>query len=122
MATAIQQNVYELNRGIADILQFEAAALPNKANLAPSDASRFARLNTLYATRNFETLIAGVLRPEVGNLENLSPERYRRSLRNCGRTLKDTDDPALIALAELLEREQERSELLSSFQGLLLAG
>ena len=122
MATTIQSNVYELNRGIQDILPFEASALPDKANLAPSDASRSALLNTLYAARNCETIIAGFLRPAVRNLETLSPERYRGSLRRAKEALKDSGNPALAALEELLEEESERAALLSSFQGLLLAG
>ena len=121
MAATIQSSVYELNRGIQDILPFEASALPEKANLAPTDASRSAQLNTLYAARNCETLIAAFLRPAVRNLENLSPDRYRGSLRRCREALKDADDPALIALEELLEEESEQAALLSSFQGLLLA-
>jgi hypothetical protein len=122
MATTIQSNVYELNRGIQDILPFEGAALPDKAALAPTDASRSALLNTLYAARNCETLIAAFLRPAVRNLENLSPDRYRRSLRRSKEVLKDSDNPALKALEKLLEEEEERATLLSSFQGLLLAG
>jgi hypothetical protein len=122
MATTIQSNVYELNRGIQDILPFEATALPDKANLAPTDASRSALLNTLYAARNCETLIAAFLRPAVRNLENLSPDRYRGNLRRAKEALKDNGDPALAALEELLAEESERAALLSSFQGLLLAG
>ncbi|MDR2891983.1 MAG: hypothetical protein LBV80_02705 [Deltaproteobacteria bacterium] len=122
MATTIHGNIYELNRGIQDILPFEASALPDKANLAPTDASRSALLHSMYAARNCETLIAAFLRPAVRNLENLKPDRYRHSLRGCKEALQDTDDPALIALKELLEEEGERATLLSSFQGLLLAG
>jgi hypothetical protein len=122
MATTIHNNIYELNRGIQDILPFEVSALPEKANLAPTDASRSALLPALYAARNCETLIAAFLRPAVRNLENLSPDRYRRSLRHCKEALKDADDPALIALEKLLKEETELSALLSSFQGLLLAG
>lgn len=122
MATTIQSTVYELNRGIQDILPFESSVLPDKANLAPTDASRSAQLHSLYAARNCETLIAAFLRPAVRNLENLSPDRYRRSLRRSKEALSDTDDPALIALAELLAEENERADLLSSFQNLLLAG
>jgi hypothetical protein len=116
------QSVYELNRGIQDILPFESFALPDKANLAPTDASRSALLHTLYAARNCETLIAAFMRPEVRNLENLSPERYRRSLRRCKEALKDADNSALAELEKLLAEEGERSALLSSFQNLLLAG
>ena len=122
MAATIQNSVYELNRGIQDILPFESSALPDKANLAPTDASRSALLHTLYAAKNCETLIAAFLRPAVRNLENLSPDRYRGSLRRSREALKDADDPALAALKKLLEEESEQSSLLSSFQGLLLAG
>jgi hypothetical protein len=122
MATTIQNTVYELNRGIQDILPFEASALPDKADLAPTDAARSALLPALYAARNCESLIAAFLRPAVRNLENLSPDRHRRSLRRCKEALQDADDPALIALAALLEEESEQAALLSSFQGLLLAG
>jgi len=122
MATTIQSNVYELNRGIQDILPFEGSALPDKADLAPTDASRNALLNTLYAARNCETLIAAFLRPAVRNLENLRPDRYHHSLRRSREALKEADDPALVALRELLEEEEERAGLLSSFQGLLLSG
>ena len=122
MAGTIQNSVYELNRGIQNILPFEAAALPDKAGLAPTDASRDALLHTLYAARNCETIIAAFLRPAVRNLENLSPDRHRRSLRRCRKALKDSDDPALAALEKLLAEEEEQAALLSSFQGLLLAG
>jgi hypothetical protein len=122
MAAGIQNNIYELNRGIQDILPFEASALPDRANLAPTDASRSALLPALYAARNCETLIAAFLRPAVRNLENLSPDRYHRSLRRCKEALKDADDPALVALEALLAEEHERAGLLASFQGLLLAG
>ena len=122
MATTIQSNIYELNHGIQEVLPFERSVLPDKANLAPTDASSSALLHTLYAARNCETLIAAFLRPAVRNLENLSPDRYRRSLRRCKQVLKDTEDPALAALKELLEEEDERAVLLASFQGLLLAG
>jgi len=122
MATTIQSKIYELNRGIEDILPFEARALPDKAALAPTDASPTALLNTLYAARNCETLIAAFLRPNVRNLENLSPERYRRSLRRAREALRDAGDPALAALENLLAEEEARADLLSSFQGLLLAG
>ena len=122
MATSVQSIVYELNRGIQDILPFEASVLPDKANLAPTDASRSAMLAALYAARNCDTLIAAFLRPAVDNLENLSPGRYRRSLRRCKAFLKDAEDPALTALEELLEEEEGRAALLASFQGLLLAG
>ena|GEM_PF-1667147 len=126
MATTIQGSVYELNRGIGDILPFEASALPGQTNLAPTDAARSAMLNTLYGARNCETIIAAFLRPNVRNLENLSPDRYRRSLRRAKNALeealKEADDPALAALKELLEEEDQRAVLLSSFQGLLLAG
>ena len=121
MATTIH-SLYELNRGIQDILPFEPASLPGRADLAPTDASRSALLNTLYAARNCETLIAAFLRPAVRNLENLSPDRYRRSLRHCKEALKDADDSALVALGELLAEEGDRAALLSSFQNLLLAG
>ena len=125
MANTIH-SVYELNRGIQDILPFETASLPGRAELAPTDASRSAQLNTLYAAGNCEALIAAFLRPSVRNLENLSPGRYRRSLRRCKETLReilhDGGDPALAALEELLAEEGESSALLSSFQGLLLAG
>jgi hypothetical protein len=122
MASTIHGSVYELNRGIQDILPFEASALPDKAGLAPTDTPRAAMLAALYADRNCEAIIAAFLRPPVRNLENLSPDRYRRSLRRCKNALKDTQNPALAALAELLEEESERAALLSSFQGLLLAG
>jgi hypothetical protein len=122
MATTIQSNVYELNQGIQDILPFEAFSLPDKATLAPTDASRSTPLNNLYAAGNYETLIAAFLRPAVRNLENLRPDRYRLSLRRCRESLWDTDDPALAALKHLLEEEEDRAALLSSFQGLLLAG
>ena len=122
MATTVQSSVYELNLGIQDILPFENAALPDKSDWAPTDASGSALLHTLYAARNCETLIAAFLRPAVHNLENLRPDRYRRSLRRCKEALKDADDPALVALEKLLEEENERAALLSSFQGLLLAG
>ncbi|MDR0467149.1 MAG: hypothetical protein LBH94_07315 [Deltaproteobacteria bacterium] len=122
MATSIQGGVYELNRGIQDILHFEGVTLPDKANLAPTDASRSAMLHTLYAARNCETLIAAFLRPSVRNLETLRPDRYRGNLRRCRKALKDEGDPALLALEELLAEEGERAALLSSFQGLLLAG
>jgi len=89
MATTIQSTVYELNRGIQDILPFESAVLPDKANLAPTDASRSALLHSLYAARNCETLIAAFLRPAVRNLENLSPDRYRRSLVGYRRSRPD---------------------------------
>jgi hypothetical protein len=122
MAASVQSAVYELNRGIQDILPFEASALPDKANLAPTDASRSALLHSLYAARNCETLIAAFLRPAVRNLENLSPDRHRRSLRRCREALKDAGDPALVALEALLAEESEQAALLASFQGLLLAG
>ena len=122
MATTIQSSVYELNRGIQNILPFEASVLPDKANLAPTDASRSAMLTTLYAARNCESIIAGFLRPAVRNLENLRPDRYRRNLRRCKEALKGADAPALAALKALLEEDSERTALLSSFQGLLLAG
>jgi len=123
MAATIQQSsIYELNRGIQDILPFEASSLPDKADLAPTDASRSAMLSTLYAARNYETIVAGFLRPAVRNLENLSPGRHRRSLRRCREALKDADNPALLALKSLLEEESEQASLLFSFQGLLLAG
>jgi hypothetical protein len=122
MATNIQSSVYELSRGIQDILPFESTALPGRADLAPTDAARSAMLNALYDARNCETAIAAFLRPAVRNLETLGPGRYRRSLRRCKEALKDADDPALVALKELLEEEDERAVLLSSFQGLLLAG
>jgi hypothetical protein len=122
MATTIQSGVYELNRGIQDILPFETSSLPDKANLAPSDASRSALLQTLYAARNCETLTAAFLRPAVRNLESLSPDRYRGSLQRSKEALKDAGDPALAALEALLEEESERTILLASFQGLLLAG
>jgi hypothetical protein len=122
MATTVQNTVYELNRGIQDILPFEASALPDKANLAPTDAAHSALLHSLYAARNCETLIAAFLRPAVRNLENLSPDRYHRSLRRCKEALEGAGDPALIALEALLAEETERAALLASFQGLLLAG
>ncbi|MCL1916665.1 MAG: hypothetical protein FWG17_08200 [Desulfovibrionaceae bacterium] len=122
MATTIQSGVYDLNRGIEDIVPFEASVLPDKANLAPTDASPSAILHNLYAARNYETLIAAFLRPKVRNLETLSPDRYRDNLRRSREALKDADDPALVALEELLKEESERAVLLSSFQGLLLAG
>ena len=122
MAITIQGNAYELNRGIQDILPFEGSVLPDKADLAPSDVSRPALLHTLYAARNCETIIAAFLRPAVRNMENLSPDRYRRSLRRSREFLKDSDNPDLAALEKLLEEEEERATLLSSFQGLLLAG
>ncbi|MCL2029284.1 MAG: hypothetical protein FWG97_02565 [Deltaproteobacteria bacterium] len=122
MATTIPSGVYELNRGIGDILPFEPSALPGQANLAPTDAARSAMLNTLYDARNCETIINAFLRPNVRNLENLKPDRYRRSLSRAKNALKEADDPALAALRELLEEEDERAVLLSSFQGLLLAG
>jgi hypothetical protein len=121
MAAGIQNNIYELNRGIQDILPFEASALPDRANLAPTDASRSALLPALYAARNCETLVAAFLRPAVRNLENLKPDRYRHSLRRCKEALQDAGDPALVALEELLEEEREQAALLSSFQSLLLA-
>lgn len=126
MATTIQGS-YDLNRGIQDILPQEKAALPEKAALAPTDASRAALLNTLYAARNCESSIAAFLRPAVRNLENLSPERHRKSLRRCKDEVKKkssgaSSDPALAALGELLQEDAERTSLLSSFQGLLLAG
>ena len=122
MATTIQNSVYALNRGIQDILPFEASALPGPANLAPTDPSRPAMLNTLYGAQNCETIIAAFLRPAVRNLETLSPDRYRRSLRRSKNALEDDDHPALAALKKLLEEEDERAVLFSSFQGLLLAG
>jgi hypothetical protein len=122
MAITIQSNIYALNRGIQDILPFEASALPDKANLAPTDASRTALLHTLYAARNCETIMVSFLRPAVRNLENIRPDRYRRSLRRCKEALKDADNPALAALEKLLKEEEEQATLLSSFQGLLLAG
>jgi len=122
MATTIQSNIYELNRGIQDILPFSPSSLPDKADLAPTDASGSALLHTLYAARNCDTIIASFLRPAVRNLENLRPDRYRRSLRRCKEALMDADDPALAALIKLLEEEEERATLLSAFHGLLLAG
>ncbi|MDR3299152.1 MAG: hypothetical protein LBU43_03915 [Candidatus Accumulibacter sp.] len=121
MANTIQAN-YDLTRGIQDILPFEAGSLPAKAALAPTDVSRAALLDTLYAARNCAAVIGSFLSPTVRNLENLSPERYRRSLRQCREQLKNSDDPALAALAELLQEDGERVDLLQSFQGLLLAG
>jgi hypothetical protein len=121
MATPIQTG-YELTRGIQDILPFEAPALPGRAALAPTDAPRAALLDSLYAARNCEAVISAFLRPTVRNLENLSPERYRRGLRQCRDALEHSDDPALAALRELLRENCESVELLEAFQGLLLAG
>ena len=122
MAATIQSTIYELNRGIQDILPFEASVLPDKVDLAPTDSSGDSLLHALYAARNYDTLIAAFLRPAVRNLENLRPDRYRRSLRRCRKSLQDADVPALAALASLLEEEEERAVLLFSFQGLLLNG
>jgi hypothetical protein len=122
MVGKIQGGAYALNRGIQDILPFEQTSLPDKAALAPSDASRSARLNSLYAVRNCASLIASFLRPAVSNLETLSPERHRRNLRHCRESFKDSVDPDLVALANLLAEEGDQASLLASFQGLLLAG
>ena len=122
MATTIQSNLYDLNQGIQGIVPFETVALPDKANLAPTDSSHAAQLDTLYAARNCETIIAAFLCPAVRNLENLSPDRYRRSLRRCKNALQDAEDPALAALETLLAEEEAGATLLASFQGLLLAG
>ncbi|MDR2503068.1 MAG: hypothetical protein LBD82_01570 [Deltaproteobacteria bacterium] len=116
---------YELTKGIQDILPAEQSVLPERAALAPTDAASSNQLGALYAARNFEAVIAAFLRPSVRNLENLSPERYRKSLRRCKEALRDSagpSDPAQAALAALLEEEAEHSGLLASFQGLLLAG
>ena len=113
---------YDLTRGIQDILPAEKSALPERAALAPTDAARPNQLGTLYAARNFEAVIAAFLRPSVRNLENLSPDRYRKSLRCSKEALRGSSDPAQTALAALLEEEAEHSGLLASFQGLLLAG
>ncbi|MDR2488945.1 MAG: hypothetical protein LBD42_05595 [Desulfovibrio sp.] len=113
---------YDLNRGIQDILPFVPGALPEKAVLAPTDAARSAMLHTLYAGRGCGSVIASFLRPAVRNLENLRPERYRAGLSQCRKALLGSEDPALAALAELLEEEREQTSLLASFQGLLLEG
>ena len=121
MANTIQTG-YNLNHGIQDILPFNAASLPGRAALAPTDAPRLALLDNLYAARNCEAAIRAFLRPAVRNLENLSPGRYRRSLRHSRDALQQAEDPALAALYELLRENCERNDLLESFQGLLLAG
>jgi hypothetical protein len=121
MANTIQAN-YDLSRGIQDILPFEASSLPLKAALAPTDVPRPALLDALYAARNCQAIIGSFLGPTVRNLESLSPERYRRSLRHCRDQLKNSGDPALAALGDLLQEDCERMDLLQSFQGLLLAG
>jgi hypothetical protein len=114
--------IYDLNRGIQDILPFERASLPGRAALAPTDTPQPALLGSLYAERNCAAIISAFLRPAVRNLENLSPERHRHSLRACRDELQDEDDPALSALGALLREDCERLDLLESFQGLLLAG
>jgi hypothetical protein len=113
---------YDLGRGIQDILPFEPGALPEKAGLAPTDASRPAMLKALYSGRDCSTIIAAFLRPAVRNLENLRPERYRAGISQCRDALQNAEDPDLAALAELLEEEEQRASLLAAFQGLLLAG
>jgi hypothetical protein len=113
---------FDLTRGIQDILPFEQASLPDRATLAPTDRPAPALLASLYAEHNCAAIINAFLRPSVRNLENLTPDRHRRSLRACRDELKDADDPALAALGALLQEDCERMELLESFQGLLLEG
>jgi hypothetical protein len=122
MANNVSPISYDLTRGIQDILPFEQASLPDRTALAPTDATQAARLAAVYGERNCAAMIGAFLRPAVRNLENLSPERHRRSLRACRDALQDADDPALSALAALLREDCERMDLLESFQGLLLAG
>ena len=132
-------NLLDPSLGIQTIMESPAATrggIPEARPLA-SNVLREAGLEELYSPCNAHHLVEQALCPDAGDGDILRPEVFSGNLAGCLEALKDSDDPAVRALADG-EREFFRSirllspeeaserivmeQLLNAYMGLMIGG
>ena len=116
-------NLLDASFGIQNVLDMpETGRLPQAREMASTALSE-AGLSELYAPSNARQLIEDALCPEVGDGSLLSPEAFAGNLRGCLASLKDSDDPAVLALIrDELKPLLQNGELLQAYLGLMIGG
>ena len=108
-------NLLDPSLGIQTIMESPAATrggIPEARPLA-SNVLREAGLEELYSPSNAHHLVEQALRPEV----------FSGNLAGCLEALKDSDDPAVRALADgELAPLLQNKELLNAYMGLMIGG
>lgn len=82
-----------------------------------------AGLEELYSPCNAHHLVEQALCPDAGDGDILRPEVFSGNLAGCLEALKDSDDPAVRALADgELAPLLQNKELLNAYMGLMIGG
>ena len=103
---------------VASILVFRFAPRPLASNVL-----REAGLEELYSPCNAHHLVEQALCPDAGDGDILRPEVFSGNLAGCLEALKDSDDPAVRALADgELAPLLQNKELLNAYMGLMIGG
>ena len=88
-----------------------------------SNVLREAGLEELYSPCNAHHLVEQALCPDAGDGDILRPEVFSGNLAGCLEALKDSDDPAVRALADgELAPLLQNKELLNAYMGLMIGG
>ena len=114
-------NLLDPSLGIQTIMESPAATrggIPEARPLA-SNVLREAGLEELYSPSNAHHLVELALCPDAGD----GPEVFSGNLAGCLEALKDSDDPAVRALADgELAPLLQNKELLNAYTGLMIGG
>ena len=112
-------NLLDPSLGIQTIMESPAATrggIPEARPLA-SNVLREAGLEELYSPSNAHHLV------DAGDGDILRPEVFSGNLAGCLEALKDSDDPAVRALADgELAPLLQNKELLNAYMGLMIGG
>lgn len=118
-------NLLDPSLGIQTIMESPAltrGGIPEARQLA-SNVLREAGLEELYSPSNAHHLVEQALCPDAGDGDILRPDVFSSNLAGCLESLKDSDDPAVRALADSeLAPLLQNKELLNAYMGLMIGG
>jgi type III secretion protein X len=123
---------YSLDRGLDSITQSTRpeVPLPDASHLPPAEQLNRPELDRLLHQPNLQDFLAGQLRPEINDRALLTPQRFERTLRQAGQTLRDLSSagatrepsPAMSKAARALSEEANLRELLNMYRSTLFQG
>jgi hypothetical protein len=103
--------------------------LPTAGSLDPSEGKIEEKLKKVLSIGTVDSLVMQLLRPEIKDRSLLTPARFREKVREIRALMREQvgrkaemGETLLIQVDTLLQKEEEKSELLDQYRHMLLLG